>query len=198
MKWYKYDIRDLSDAEYNKWYSLMNKDKQQRVDSFRFEYDKKRTVAGEMLARKAVSEWCNVAPESIVFDKTKHGKPFAKDLDVEFNISHSEDVVVCAVDNKPIGIDIEFIRPVDLQIAKRIFNDNEMEYLFGKAPSSADFCKTTDNEIISRFFELWTKKEAYAKCIGTGIFAENIKALNCILNVNTFNLNNYIVSVCCR
>lgn len=198
MKWYKYDIRDLSDAEYSKWYSLLSKDKQIRADGFRFEDDKKRTVAGEMLARKAISEWCNVAPESIVFDKTKHGKPFAKDLDVEFNVSHSGDIVVCAIDNEPTGIDIELIRPVDLKVAKRIFNDNELEYLFGKAPDDADFCKTTDNEIISRFFELWTKKEACAKCMGTGIFTEDIKDLNCMENADTFNLNNYIVSVFCR
>ncbi len=34
MKWYKYDIRDLGDTEYGKWYSLMSEDKQQRVDRF--------------------------------------------------------------------------------------------------------------------------------------------------------------------
>lgn len=102
MKWYKYDIRDLTNAEYNKWYSLMSEDKQRRVDRFRFVDDKKRTVAGEMLARKAIAEWCNVSPESITFGVKEYGKPYAKDLDVEFNISHSDYMVVCAVDNKPI------------------------------------------------------------------------------------------------
>ena len=120
MKWYKYDIRDLTVPEYNKWYSLMSTDKQQRVDRFRFVDDKKRTVAGEMLARKAIAEWCIVAPESIVFSIREHGKPYAVDLDVEFNISHSGDMVVCAVDDKPVGIDIEKIRPIDLTVAKRI------------------------------------------------------------------------------
>ena len=67
MKWYKYDIRDLTDAEYNKWYSLMSEDKQHRVERFRFLDDKKRIVVGEMLARKAIAEWCGVAPESIDF-----------------------------------------------------------------------------------------------------------------------------------
>lgn len=175
MKWYKYDIRDLTDAEYNKWYSLMNEDKQQRVDRFRFDDDKKRTVAGEMLARKAISEWCDVAPENITFGIKEHGKLYAKDFDVEFNISHSGDMVVCAVDNKPIGIDIEQIRPIDLSVAKRICTDEELLYLFGHAPTDEDFKYTTDIEILTRFFELWTAKEAYVKCFGLGIAnAKNI------------------------
>ena len=67
MKWYKYDIRELTDKEYYKWYSLMSVEKQHRVDRFRFEDDKKRTVAGEMLARKAISEWCSVNAEDVIF-----------------------------------------------------------------------------------------------------------------------------------
>ncbi len=80
MKWYQYDIRDLSELEYRKWYSLMSDSKKKRVDRFRFEDDKKRTVVGEMLARKALAEWCKVAVEDIIFDTTEYGKPFAKGL----------------------------------------------------------------------------------------------------------------------
>ena len=169
MKWYKYDIRSFSDVEYNKWYSLMSTDKQQRVDRFRFVDDKKRTVAGEMLARKAIAEWCGVAPESIAFGIKEHGKPYAKDLAVEFNISHSGDMVVCAVDNKPIGIDIEQIRPIDLAVAKRICTDEELLYLFGYVPTEQDFTYITDTQTLIRFFELWTAKEAYGKLIGEGL-----------------------------
>lgn len=169
MKWYKYDIRDLTDAEYNKWYSLMSEDKQHRVERFRFLDDKKRTVAGEMLARQAIAKWCTVTPESIFFGIKEHGKPYAKDLAVEFNISHSGDMVVCAVDDKPIGIDIEQIRPIDLIVAKRICTDKELLYIFGHTPTENDFTYTTDIEILTRFFELWTAKEAYGKYVGNGI-----------------------------
>lgn len=174
MKWYKYYIRDLTDAEYNKWYSLMSESKQLRVDRFRFVDDKKRTVAGEMLARKAISKWCNVAPESIIFGIKEHGKPYAKDLSIEFNISHSGDMVVCAVDDKPIGIDIEQIRPIDLIVAKRICTDEELLYLLGRTPTDQrDFTYTTNTEILTRFFELWTAKEAYGKCLGKGVCLTN-------------------------
>lgn len=169
MKWYKFDIRDLTSADYQKWYALMSKERQARVARFRFEDDKKRTVAGEMLARKAVAEWCDVSAESIVFDKTETGKPYAKGLTVEFNISHSGDIVVCVVDDKPVGIDIEKIRPIDLKVAKHFCSDDELIYLFGHTPTEQDFVYTTDHEILDRFFELWTAKEAYGKCIGFGM-----------------------------
>ena len=94
MKFYQYNIRDLSDENYIHYYSLMSEEKKRRVDRFRFEDDKKRTVVGEMLARQAISEWCGAAEESITFEKAEHGKPYAKDLNVEFNISHSADMVV--------------------------------------------------------------------------------------------------------
>ncbi len=184
MKWYKYDIRELTDAEYNKWYSLMSDDKQQRVDRFRFVDDKKRTVAGEMLARKAIAEWCGVTYESITFGTKEHGKPYAKDLGVEFNISHSGDMVVCAVDDKPVGIDIEQIRPIDLTVAKRICTDEELLYLFGRTPTEQDFAYTTDTETLTHFFELWTAKEAYSKCKGCGISNLDNIQFNLINNKN--------------
>ena len=194
MKWYKYDIRDLTDAEYNKWYSLMSVDKQQRVDRFCFGDDKKRTVAGEMLARKVISEWCGVTPESISFGAKKHGKLYVKDLDVEFNISHSGDMVVCAIDNKPIGIDIEQIRPIDLTVVKHICTDEELVYLFGHTPAYQDFTYTTDTKILTRCFELWTAKEAYGKCTGEGIKSISTAPSNRSIEKHIFA--DYVMHIC--
>lgn len=169
MKWYKYDIRELTKADYQKWYALMSRDKQDRIDHFRFEDDRKRTVAGEMLARKAIANWCSVPAESIVFDKRETGKPYARGLAVEFNISHAENMVVCVVGDQPVGIDIEKIRPIHLKIAKRICTEREQTYIFGHIPTESDFVYTTDREKLLRFFELWTAKEAVCKQNGTGI-----------------------------
>lgn len=192
MKWYKYDIRDLTDDEYNKWYSLMSTDKQSRVDRFRFADDKKRTIAGEMLARKAIAEWCGIAPESIVFGIKEHGKPYAKNSTVEFNISHSGDMVVCAIDDRPIGIDVEKIRPIDISVAKRICSNNELRYLFGSKLDEFNFCYTTDMKILTRFFEIWTAKEAYSKSIGGRLRFVDTQAIE----YNSFFVENgYVVTI---
>ena len=193
MKWYKYDIRNMSNAEYDIWYSLMSEAKKRRVDRFRFIDDKKRTVAGEMLARKAIAEWCRVIPQSIIFDINEHGKPYAKDLPVEFNISHSGDMVVCGVDDRAVGIDVEQIRPIDLSIAKRICTKNELMYLFGHAPVAEDFACTPNHEVLMRFFEIWTAKEAYGKCNGTGVSCLGAEVLE-IPKIN-IALENYYVCI---
>ncbi len=191
MKFYQYNIRDLSDGSYIHYYSLMSEEKKRRVDRFRFEDDKKRTVVGEMLARQAISEWCGVPEESIVFEITEHGKPYAKDLNVEFNISHSADMVVCVVDDKPVGVDIEKIRHVELNTAKRIFYEEETRYIFGCIPNTEDYNHHINNAVLQRFFELWTKKEAYGKLVGIGLFTET----NATATVKTWTENGYCISV---
>lgn len=194
MKWYKYDIRDLSQDEYEKWYSLMSVDKKQRVDRFRFADDKKRTVTGEMLARKAVAEWCHVSEEEIQFGVLEYGKPFAIGLDVEFNISHSGDLVVCAVDDKPVGIDVEQIRPMDMKVAKYICKGKELIYVWGYEPNEDDFIRTSNGEILTRFYEMWTRKEAYGKCIGIGVI--DVRNIVDVCGVVKYMFEDYIVTIC--
>lgn len=193
MNWYKYDIKDLTENEYNKWYSLMSKEKQLRVVKFRFEDDKKRTVAGEMLARKAIADWCSVLPQSIVFENDEHGKPYAKGLSVYFNISHSKDMVVCALDDKPVGIDVERIRNIDLAVAKRICTEEELCYIFGHTEDNQDFALSSDNGVLKRFFELWTAKEACVKCSGAGV--SGIKTAVDKSRIQSFYFDDYIVSI---
>ena len=147
----------------------MSKDKRERIQSFRFLDDQKRSVAGEMLARKLISKSTSIEPGDILFSKTKFGKPFAENVDIEFNISHSNDMVACAVDKLPIGIDIEKIRPINLSVAKHFCSADDMFYIFGQNPTINELQYSEDIEILKRFFEVWTKKEAYGKCKGTGI-----------------------------
>lgn len=177
MEWYKFDITDMSEDEYDAYYSLMSPYKQERVDRFRFVEDKKRTVAGEMLARKAVSEMCNVPVEAVRFDVSPSGKPFAINLPIEFSISHSGNYAVCAISEKPVGIDIEKIRVVDLNISKRICSDDELIWLFGHKPIKEDFlCE--DYDLFVRFLGIWTAKEACFKRQGDKI--SNFKEINVI------------------
>ena len=93
-------------------------------------------------------------------------------------------MVVCAVDDKPIGIDIEQIRPIDLKLAKRFCTKQELTYLFDGADNK---------EILTRFFKLWTAKEAYSKCLGKGLASINTP---CSTETQTFVIENeYIVSI---
>ncbi len=94
--------------------------------------------------------------------RSKSGKPYFKDSSISFSLAHSGDISVAAIcDEKDnvIGIDVEKIneRSNITELAERFFNESEKAefYRLGKAPET--------------FFELWTKKEAYAKMTGEGL-----------------------------
>lgn len=178
MKLYKFDIRNLSDKEYIKWYSLMSPEKQSRVDGFKFEDDKKRTVAGEMLAKTAISENYGVELNSLIVLHTKNGKPFVEIENCHISISHSHNLVVCAVSHSPVGVDTELVREIDLKIANRVCTKSELDYINGD---------------VTRFFEVWTSKEAYIKAKGSGFSDHNVNTLE--LDKQTIRYKDYIISI---
>lgn len=50
----------------------------------------------------------------------QNGKPFFKSKEICFSISHSNNIVLAAFNNRNIGVDVEFMRPRDYQkIMKR-------------------------------------------------------------------------------
>ena len=177
------NINDYSKTEYERFYNLMTDKKRARIDRFRFEDDKKRSVFGEMLAKQMLSERFNIAPESIVIMPDENGKPYADGLNVHFNISHSGELVICAVSDKPIGVDIEEIKNIKDTLIDYVCTADEKEYVSGNK---------------ERFFEIWTAKEAYFKCTGTGI--TDVKSVNTLDNefrkhINSFNYKNYFVCI---
>ena len=66
-------------------------------------------------------------------------------------------MAAAVISEKPVGIDIEKTRQIDLRILDRVCTEREADYV------KCD----KDSEI--RFFEVWTAKEAYFKKQGTGI-----------------------------
>lgn len=161
-----FDINNLTPELYDYWYNIMSDIKKEKVNKLKLEDAKKSTVAGEMLVRETLCEMFNISNTEISFCYNSQGKPYVENYNIFFNISHSHNMVICGISEKEIGVDIEKIRPVNLNVAKKVCLENELDYIFGK--NNRDY--NSDSEIyIKRFFEIWTGKEAYFKCTGTGI-----------------------------
>ncbi|MGN0403012.1 MAG: 4'-phosphopantetheinyl transferase family protein [Acetatifactor sp.] len=92
-----------------------------------------------------------------------HGKPYLKEIPIQFSISHSGRFVLCAVSEREIGADIQRMedRTRVRRLAERFFAEDEKQFLAG--------CER-EEELKRRFYELWTKKEALGKLTGEGIF----------------------------
>ena len=54
-----------------------------------------------------------------------NGKPYLMGLPFHFSFSHCKGYAACAVDDKPIGIDIEIIHPRIAKVAHKFLNDQE-------------------------------------------------------------------------
>ena len=99
--------------------------------------------------------------EDAVITRNERGKPFVchhgQTSEVFVSVSHSEDTFALIEAESNVGLDIQYPRKVKAdRIAARCFTDNE-----------AAFAAT--DEWDSRFYTLWTRKEAYSKYTGLGL-----------------------------
>ncbi len=157
MKLYSCNVSSVTDEKFREWFNDMSEARKEAVRKLLIPQKQKLKIAADRICRKAVSELCGIPANKIEFGVSEHGKPYAKGLDVHFSISHSGDYAVCAVSDKEIGADIEKIRNINPEASKRFACENEKIYI---------------NSHADGFFEIWTLKEAYFKCIGTGLGAD--------------------------
>lgn len=88
-------------------------------------------------------------------EKSVNDKPYFKDYpDIRFSISHSGNLVVLAMSETEVGIDIEEIKPRNFEaVVNRHFSEDEKK-------EAAD---------LEGFLRVWTRKEAYLKLTGEGL-----------------------------
>ncbi len=145
---------------YEKALSYIPENKQKRIKRFLKYEDSLRTLIAEVLIRKIIMQELKIPNGEIFFKINNYGKPYLKDWDeFHFNISHSGKWVVCAISNKPVGIDVERIKDLNIKIADRFFSKEEVEDLY----------KIKKSERLKYFFDLWTLKESYIKADGRGL-----------------------------
>ena len=197
MKWYLFHIPSLDISLYEKWYALLAPQKKNRVDSFHFEEDKHRLVFADMLAKLALSEYTGFDAEHISLGTHSNGKPYAIGLPAEFNISHSGELIACAVDSERVGIDIEKIRPIPAKLVYRVCSEQEYAYIGGDTPVDKQSI-LTDRHILERFYQVWTAKEAYTKYTGTGLAADLQQIPINKERILTTVYGEYVISICCN
>ena len=193
MNWKCSLISELTDGEYREWYRLMSESRRARVGRLTREEDRKRSIMGEILARKAASEETGIPPEKITVLSAPDGRPYVKDPPVFLSITHSGDMAAAAADILPVGIDAERIRPVKLLPAKRVFSSEEKSFLFGSGYGEEDFRKKPDEDTLQRFFLLWTRYEARIKRSGVPLGSMPDKEDPVILE--TFREGEYVISL---
>lgn len=86
------------------------------------------------------------------------GKPFFPEWEeLHFNLSHSGDLALCALDAVPVGVDIQVVRAWRPSLPKRVCSKEELLWLEGQSA------------LWPAFTLLWALKEARVKESGQGL-----------------------------
>ncbi len=173
MHWACCKTTDFSEEDIYCAYRQLSPSRKARIDRLRHREDKKRSLAAELLVYQLLKKYWNIT--SAKLHSKENGEPYFSDCALYVSISHCDEVVACAVSEKPIGIDIERIQPVSMNLFRIVCTLEELGYLSQNAQiPKGELCR--DMEILQRFFEIWTAKEAYFKKCGTGI--TDLKSVN--------------------
>jgi len=140
-----------------------------RAARFFFERDRNEYILARGLLRYIVGCYTGLAPHLLRFHYNSYGKPTLADESggdqPAFNLSHSRGMVVYAVTKAPyIGVDLEYMHQnIEFdQIVARFFSSREAS-LFRQLPSERKQ---------EAFFSGWTRKEAYMKASGEGLWLD--------------------------
>lgn len=164
---YYADRRALSDEAVA---ALVTVEDRERLTPTMVERRRTEYLAGRALLRYAVAERTGRAASSLRIGVAANGKPTCVG-GPHVSLSHSGDILVCAVAPVTVGIDVEVAPPRDIQaVAERYFTAAENRWLEGADPQ--------------RFRMLWVLKEAYLKALGTGL-AGGLDSLECRIDPPT-------------
>jgi 4'-phosphopantetheinyl transferase len=140
----------------------------------------------EKLVRKALVDYCERKHQHRTYESLANtsikrepkGKPYFADLPlhdgkrltpVHFSVSHSGDWWGCLMADEPVGFDLEICREIANydKIAGRFFTKEEHNWISSMGKEA--------------FFEIWVRKEAFVKYLGTGL-GEGLSSFTVIEN----------------
>ena len=139
-------------------HSLVSQSRKEKTDRFVFDKDRRLSLGVELLLMTALDS-LGEDPEKFEIEYTGNGKPMLKGSDIFFNLSHSEERVMCSICDSDVGCDVEMIRPINLDIARKHFFGTEYD-----AIAEED----GDDGRYEMFYRFWTLKESFMKVTGLG------------------------------
>jgi 4'-phosphopantetheinyl transferase len=158
-KIYAADVSPLENEDlFFRLYSLVSDYRKSKVDSLLSDGKKRLSLgAGALLKAALAAE--GVYDYTVITEKNGKPKLWQRD-DIRFSISHSGSKVMCVLSDCDVGCDVEKIRNIDANIAKRFFSPEEYH----------DLMRCADDKAVNDlFFRYWTLKESFIKTLGRGL-----------------------------
>lgn len=142
-------------------FDRVSESRRQQASRYKFQEDAIRSLTGELLLARLLKEKHGCVGSELLFHKNAYGKPLLiAPFTQHFNVSHSGDWVICGLHDSDIGVDVEVMKPIEVEHFERIFTVKEMQWLMSIV---------SGEERMRGFYSLWTLKESYIKAVGQGL-----------------------------
>jgi 4'-phosphopantetheinyl transferase len=140
--------------------AALDDDERRRAAAIRVDRFRSRFVAAHGAARLILAAHLGLAPTDIAWRRGRFGKPSLIGLPTQVNLSHSDEwALLAATAVGPVGVDVQ-------RISERVDVLRMAERYFPPAEASHVGAGGSDAERASRFFALWSRKEACLKASG--------------------------------
>ncbi len=161
MKIYSLQCPDFMDEkQFFSLIPLISPEKQRKIVRYRKPENAYQILWAELLIRALIRERTGLSNNQIVFGRNRFHKPFlCSDTSIHFNLSHSGNRILCALDTEPVGVDIERIQEIKPGLVELTLSSCERKKYNLMSPEIR----------LSYFFSIWTLKESYVKAMGTGL-----------------------------
>lgn len=166
---------ELSPGEIHVWMTSLHdgicepesfsREERLRLNGMHNETIRQRYCVTRSTLRRLMAAYLDQPLDRICIETGKQGKPYIPGSILEFNISHTTELILMAFAYElPVGIDCEASRPLrnHKAIAQRLFGEDEYRQWVEAGARRADF------------YRLWTTLEARQKCQGEGLFGKPI------------------------
>lgn len=154
---------------------------QEKIKRYRRWQDAQLSLLGRVLLFKGIKNNYDQDYQNKEIQYTEYNKPYFEDDLIQFNISHSGNIVVCAIsDQSDIGIDIEITSNIEIVDFKLQLTENEWNKI------------VLSNNRNEAFFDYWTQKEAVIKAHGHGLTIP-LKSFEIIGNTTIINNEKFYI-----
>jgi len=133
-----------------------------KAGRFVHQADHDRFIAARLFLFGLLKQKNLIHSETLDLSYTSFGKPILAGSDIQFNWSHSGDMIALTINSMDCGIDIELDTGIEIYDYRSLCSELELNWLHEK------HMETGISELMY-FLDLWTAKESVLKAMGTGL-----------------------------
>lgn len=145
-------------------------------------FTKENTTSKDLL-KDVLKNELNITNYELTFNK--YNKPYLKNRNIYFNISHDKNTTALVTSDKEIGVDIEYYTYKE-SVMKKYYNEFEQQEIINSNNKEYEFTR------------IWVMKEAFVKMKGQGISygLQNVDTTRLKKQIKLISNEKYIIAIC--